>query len=74
MTNKQKEAIKVVLDSVNSGFLGCEAALVIIEGIVDGVINYQYIPYTPSYPNPNPLEPYVTYGTQFKVNTNGEME
>lgn len=69
MTDKQKEAIKIVLDSVNSGFLGCDNALTIIEGIVDKESNIQYIPYPES---PSPYTP-IFYETTTKTN-NGEME
>ena len=81
MTDKQREATKIVLQQCSEGHLDADEALTIIDSIV-GEPQIQYIPLATD-PKPTwPTSPIITYGTgdpappadQFRVtcdNSNG---
>ena len=63
MTDKQKEAVKIILAQCYEGHLDADEALTIIDSIV-GEPQIQYIPWTTEPAKPSwPLGPVVTYGT-----------
>lgn len=57
MTQKQKDAIKIIADAIRSGNLSTEDATILLEAMMEGNTVY----YT--YPTqPQPLEPYYDLG------------
>lgn len=63
MTDKQREATKIVLQQCSEGHLDAEEALTIIDSIVGEPPQVQYVPCPGTTPNQTwPIGPVVTYG------------
>jgi hypothetical protein len=56
MTNKQREAIKIVLQQHLEGHLNAEETLTIIDSIVGEMPQVQYVPYQPIDLSPKPWD------------------
>lgn len=56
MTDKQREAIKIVLQQCSEGHLDAEETLKIIDLIVGEIPQVQYVPYQPIDLSPNPWD------------------
>lgn len=69
MTDKQREATKIVLQQCSEGHLDAEEALTIIDSIVGEPPQVQYVPYQPIDLTPKPLDnrPYYQNPNEFRV-------
>ena len=69
MTDKQREATKIVLQQCSEGHLDAEEALTIIESIVGETPQVQYVPYQPIDLSPKPFDnrPYYQNPNEFRV-------
>lgn len=56
MTDKQREATKIVLQQCSEGHLDAEESLKIIDSIVGGMQQVQYVPYQPIDLSPKPWD------------------
>lgn len=56
MTDKQQESIKIVLQQCSEGHLDAEETLKIIDSIVGGTPQVQFVPYQPIDLSPNPWD------------------
>lgn len=67
MTQKQKDAIKIIANAIHSDNLSIEDAIILLEAMMEGGMVYYN-----TYPTqPQPLEPYYDCG---KVTCNTDEE
>lgn len=69
MTDKQREATKIVLQQCSEGHLDADEALTIIDSIVGEMPQVQYVPYQPIDLSPKPWDnrPYYQNPNEFRV-------